>query len=543
MAENLAYVRKAVADGFMTASELNSVRAADSSVNQRLLELEKQADRQRLDLLRLLGLPADSRIRLSKVFRLPSGIVLPKMSLMDGLEQRRLDLLALRRGYDSREAALRAAVLEQFPRITVGPTISRDTDNIRTTGFGINIEMPIFNRGQGKIAVDRATRKKLYDEYINRVFEARSDIERIESGIRFLNEQIAAAQTAEADLGRLVESYRRALADGRTDALVYYATWNDLIEARTKLVGLKGQLARAAVALELATGFYEIPGPDRSQEAVPTESGVREKTMKHKYLITLVLVVAIIGFGAYALWRIDSRGTVTEDTARRFLPRPRSLIATAPPARRTFTLQVPWIGTVESQASVELTALMAGRVESHRGRGSTSDQKGQSVMRLGGPQIEDARARLTAEIQSLETQVRACPGHTGTARRKPQDPVGDQGSGGRGAGGEGQAGGAIGRSTVESENLDEQSRITAPMSGIFTNRRVSVGQEVAAGQVLGEIIDTARLRVAASLFPPQGIRASRQGGDHSLERKPDRDRHCPADSATGFQHGRGDGLD
>jgi len=276
-AKNLAYIRNAVANGFMTASDLNSIRTVNSSVNERLLSLEKQADQQRLNLLRLMGLPTDSQIRLRKNLSLPSRITLPNTSLIDGLEQRRLDLLALRRGYDSQEAAVRAAVLEQFPKITIGPTFSRDTDNLRTTGFGLNIGLPIFNRGQGKIAVERATRKKLYDEYITRVFETRSDIKQVESGIRFLNEQIAAAQATEADIGKLVENYRRALADGRTDALVYYRTWTDLIDAQIKVVDLKGQLAQAVVALELATGFFEIPGPDQSSEAVSTRSSVEKE--------------------------------------------------------------------------------------------------------------------------------------------------------------------------------------------------------------------------------------------------------------------------
>jgi len=277
LVENLDHVRKAVSNGFMTASDLHSVQTANSRVNERLISLEKQADQQRLKLLRLLGLPTDSQIRLSKNLHLPARIILPNRSLIEGLEQRRLDLLALRYGYDSQEAAVRAAVLEQFPKITVGPTINRDTDNIRTTGFSLSIELPIFNRGQGKIAVERATRKKLYDEYTARVFETRSDIEQVESGIRFLDEQIAAAQATEADLGKLVENYRRALADGRANALVYYAGWIDLIDAQIKAVDLRGQLSQAVVALELATGFYTIPGADQSSEEVSTESGMEKK--------------------------------------------------------------------------------------------------------------------------------------------------------------------------------------------------------------------------------------------------------------------------
>jgi outer membrane protein TolC len=265
MAENLAHIQKAVADGSMTADTLNTAQAAKSRANESLLKLEKQADHQRLKLLRLIGQPAGSQIHMSKKIRLPSRFVLPKATtLLDGLEQRRLDLLALRRGYDSQEAAVRAAVLGQFPRITIGPTINRDTDNVRTTGFSINIELPIFNRHQGKIAIERATRQKLFDEYVNRVFETRSDIEQVESGIHFLNEQIAAAQASEADLKRVEENYRSALAEGRTDALIYFSAWDDFIGAQTKVFDLEGQLAQAMVALELATGFYEIPQPDQS---------------------------------------------------------------------------------------------------------------------------------------------------------------------------------------------------------------------------------------------------------------------------------------
>ena len=275
--KNLAYVRTAVADGFMTARDINSVRAAHSSVTERLLSLEKQAEQQGLKLHRLMGLPADSQVHLRKDLSLPSKIILSKTSLVEGLEQRRLDLLALRRGYDSQEAALRAAVLEQFPRISIGPTINRDTDNIQTTGFGLNIALPIFNGGRGKIAVERATRKRLYDEYISRVFATRSDIEQVKSGIRFLNEQIAAAQARQAELGRLVANYRVALTDGRANALVYFRTWSDLIDAQIKVVDLKGQLAQALVALELVTGLFAIPGPEPSSGAVSTKPRVVKK--------------------------------------------------------------------------------------------------------------------------------------------------------------------------------------------------------------------------------------------------------------------------
>jgi len=276
MMKNLVYIQKAVLNGFMTASDMTFVQVANSSMNEQLLLLEKKEDQQRLKLLQIIGFSADSQIHLSKNIYLPSKIILPKTSLVEGLEQRRLDLLALRRGYDSQEATVRVAVLEQFPEISIGSSISRDTDNLKTTGFGLTIELPIFNRGQGKIAVERATRKKLYDEYVARVFDTHSDIEKIKSGIRFLNEQIATAQTTEVNFEKLFKSYQMALSDGRINTLVYYRTWNSLIDAQIKVIDLKGQLAQAVVALELATGLFEIPGSAQSSDTVSTKSSLGE---------------------------------------------------------------------------------------------------------------------------------------------------------------------------------------------------------------------------------------------------------------------------
>jgi cobalt-zinc-cadmium efflux system outer membrane protein len=268
----LEQIQKAVSDGSMMANALNTVQAAKSQANANLLNLEKKDDQQRLQLNRLMGLPADTQIRLSRNINLTSQAELPTVAtLLKGLEQRRLDLLALRRGYDSQEEAVRVAIMEQFPRISIGPTISRDTDNIQKTGFGLSIELPVFNRNQGKITRERATRQKLFDEYVNRVFEAHSDIELLLSRIRFTNEQIAAAQTAETDLEGQVENYRAALADGRTDALTYYMAWNDLVSAHMKVLALQGQLAQAVVALQLETGFYKIPKPSGSLKTPATE--------------------------------------------------------------------------------------------------------------------------------------------------------------------------------------------------------------------------------------------------------------------------------
>ena len=267
---NAELVRKAVANGTLTAKDLSAAESASRQAYAALLDLKKQAEQQRLQLNRLLGLSPESVLRLSNKIELPASFKLPapERLLMD-IEQRRLDLLALRHGYDNQEAAVRAAILDQFPRITIGPTVGRDVENVNIAGFGIGINVPIFNRNQGHIAIEQATRQKLYDEYVNRLFETRSDVAILLSRIRFLNEEIAATEQAQAELTKLEESYRTALTAGRVDILTYYAAWNDMADSRMKVLTLKEQLAEAVVALELATGLYQIPKPTEGKEAQP----------------------------------------------------------------------------------------------------------------------------------------------------------------------------------------------------------------------------------------------------------------------------------
>jgi cobalt-zinc-cadmium efflux system outer membrane protein len=260
LARNAELVQRAVAGGTLTAKDLSAAESASRQAQAAWLDLKKQAEQQRLQLNRLLGLPPESAVRLSDRIELPSSFKPPAAEdLLAGLEQRRLDLLALRHGYDSQEAAVRAAVLNQFPRISLGPTLGRDVENVNIAGFGIAVTLPLFNRNQGNIAVEQATRQKLYDEYVNRMFETRSDVAILLSRIRFLNEEIAAAQQGQAVLTKLEESYRAALAAGQVDILTYYAAWNDMAAGRMKALTLREQLAQAVVALELATGLYQIP--------------------------------------------------------------------------------------------------------------------------------------------------------------------------------------------------------------------------------------------------------------------------------------------
>jgi outer membrane protein TolC len=180
----------------------------------------------------------------------------PEAELIAGLESRRLDLLGLKQGYDSQDASLRTAILAQFPKISLGFNRAGDTSNVQTLGFGVTVDIPIFDRNQGNIATERATRQKLFDEYADRLFQARSDVATALSDIRHLNRQIAAGEKLVPTLQRLVDTARSALDQGNADVISYYQTRFNLILRQIEVLKLKQQLVETHIALEIASGRY-----------------------------------------------------------------------------------------------------------------------------------------------------------------------------------------------------------------------------------------------------------------------------------------------
>ncbi|MDB6093903.1 MAG: Outer rane efflux protein [Verrucomicrobia bacterium] len=256
LAENLALVRKAVATHDQTVVELATADAAGQSAHATRLQLEQAVASDRLILNETIGLPPATSLRL-RDSALPSQIDPPSAAELDAtLESRRLDLLALKRGYESQEATLRASVLGQFPKLSLGVSTSQDNSRVRAMGPTIAFDLPIVDRNQGAIASDKATRQRLFDEYVSRVFAAHSQVARQLADIRALNAQIAAAEAAVVVLQRQVDTYRLAADAHNLDAFSFYSAQGNLSLRRLDVLKLKTQLVTSRVALELAAGRY-----------------------------------------------------------------------------------------------------------------------------------------------------------------------------------------------------------------------------------------------------------------------------------------------
>ena len=257
--ENRSRLQQAADKGLVTELERVAAVSAKNLADNRLLALTQQKRQQQKRLNRAMGLQPFEVIPLQADINLDEPLNPPEYEdLIHDLENRRLDLLALQLGYASQDERVHIAVLQQFPKISIGFNQARDNSNLYTLGFGVSITAPIFNRNQGQIAIQRATRQQLFDQYINRLFQARSDIAELQITITSLNQRLASVQQATPELNKLVNAYRSALVTGQVDVLNYYVVWNKLTNKKVQLLTLTLQLIKACIALEVASGMYQL---------------------------------------------------------------------------------------------------------------------------------------------------------------------------------------------------------------------------------------------------------------------------------------------
>lgn len=234
-------------------------RDSTSSVLQRrrstLLAIETLRNSEEVLFRQAIGVPSDAIVHVTKAPSLPPLPPSPSSAeLASVIDEYRLDLAGLRQGYLSQEEKLHSAVLNQFPKIAIGFNRARDTGDVGTIGFGVAIELPVSDWGQGRIATEGATRQRIFDEIVARTFDARSDAALAYKESRSVEPQIREADKAVERLDRLAKEVLAARREGAIDILQVNQVLNDLADARLEVLRLRQHEAESRVAIEAATG-------------------------------------------------------------------------------------------------------------------------------------------------------------------------------------------------------------------------------------------------------------------------------------------------
>ncbi|AMM16437.1 transporter [Burkholderia sp. PAMC 28687] len=252
----MRYERMAAAqrEGNLTEDTLTAALTSYSDARKLFTNAERAAEQTHHDLNALLGLSQTVQLQLVGDF---NDTTLTDSTLDDALEalpQRRPDLLALRAGYDAQEQKYRAAIMSQFPTLTVGFNRARDTSNIYTTGFQINLSLPIFNRNRGNVAIERSTRQRMKDEYQVRLNQAFADVDHLRADGVILSRQLAEAEAALPDAEHAARHASAAFAQHNLALSAYTDAQAAAITKQVDIATLRESLTEQRIGLQALLG-------------------------------------------------------------------------------------------------------------------------------------------------------------------------------------------------------------------------------------------------------------------------------------------------
>ncbi len=261
------YNQQALATHDVTEDVSAAARLAYIDARKQYDEAERSAEQTHHDLNALLGLSPNVQLPLKDSNDNARPVDKNDIDVaLAALPQRRPDLIALQAGYASQEEKYRAAVLSQFPSLSVGFVRARDTSEIYTTGFQINLSLPIFNRNRGNIAIERATRMRLRDEYQNRLNQAYADVAHLRADIMILEREQRRVQDALPAAERLSRDAEQAYAEHDMTLGTYADAMSSVLTKRLDIATLQESLAEQRIALRALLGSA-IPDALSSQQS------------------------------------------------------------------------------------------------------------------------------------------------------------------------------------------------------------------------------------------------------------------------------------
>ena len=254
-ADRVRRVREALARGLLTSDALTAHLAAFQDTERQVFELERQMSQAEHELNALLGLAPEAQVPLQV-----GGASAPlderavEVALAD-LRRRRPDLLALEAGYAAQDQRYRAAVLAQFPALNIGLTRARDSSNVDSNAIGVTLSLPFLNRNRGNVAIEKATRQKLYDEYGQRLQAGRNDVARILDQTRLDTAQLVLVNAAVEEMTMTLARSELAFRANNVDVLLYVNARGALLAKQVEQITLQQALAEQRVGLQTVLGI------------------------------------------------------------------------------------------------------------------------------------------------------------------------------------------------------------------------------------------------------------------------------------------------
>jgi len=255
----LAREQQALAQGNATLTDVVPALTAFADIKKQIDDLDRQQGTRRRDLDILLGLAPDVSLPLDNRLSLPPIDAAAVAAMLPSLGDRRPDLIALQLGYRSEEEKVRAAILVQFPALVVGGAGGRDTTDVRSGGPQITMDLPIFDRNQGNIAIETATRRKLHEEFTTRLATARGEVKSLLADTVLIARQIETVKKQVGDLRGAAIQAERAYRARNLDERSYVDVIVSALAKDQELITLEQLLLEQRVAIATLVGAGMTP--------------------------------------------------------------------------------------------------------------------------------------------------------------------------------------------------------------------------------------------------------------------------------------------
>jgi outer membrane protein TolC len=253
-AERYRRSSQAVAQGNLPLSAAAPDLSALSDLDKTIGDLDRPQQTRRHDLNALLGLGPEVELRLAADIPLPplDPAAIERQLLQ--LPDRRPDLLALQLGYAAQEEKLRGAILAQFPTLVIGVLGGSDTTSVLSGGPSVTLDLPVFNHNQGNIAIERATREKLRDEFTARLTTAVSEVKALRAAQALIERQLVAATARLPQAEAAARDAEAAYRAGNLDERGYVDLVTALLTQRQNILALEQALLEGRVATATLVG-------------------------------------------------------------------------------------------------------------------------------------------------------------------------------------------------------------------------------------------------------------------------------------------------
>ncbi len=270
----------AIAQGNAPLATLSPDLVAVGDVQKSYDDLERLQLNRRHQLNALLGLAADAPLPLAGTSAITQIDAARIRRDLANLADRRPDLVALQYGYRSEDAKLRQAILSQFPNLAIGLVGGRDSSAIYSFGPQASFELPVFNRNEGAIAIEQATRAELNREFNARLTAATGDIGALQSEQALLARQLADIEPRLTEARVIAGKAEAAFKQGLFDERAYTDTEVALLTREEEKISMQQALLDGQVELATLIGAG-MPQVEIGPERPPTDAlGIFQATSR-----------------------------------------------------------------------------------------------------------------------------------------------------------------------------------------------------------------------------------------------------------------------